>query len=75
MQYRRPTIDWPAEFVGLEDGESEDVEGFLGMPAELGAIDPDEKDTVGNLGTRIAGRFGEAWDLAFHATASCFGCE
>ena len=43
------------------------------MPAELGAVDPNEKDAVRNLGTRIADGFGETWDLAFHATASCFG--
>ena len=60
--------------AGLEYGESEDVERFVGMPAELGAVDANQEDAVGNLGTRIAGRFGEAWDLAFHAAPSCFGC-
>jgi hypothetical protein len=60
---------------GLEDGESEDIERFVGVPAELGAIDANEEDAVGNLRTRIAGSFGEARDLAFHATTSCFGCE
>src|ERR1700690_2104705 len=42
--------------AGLEYGESEDVERFVGMPAELGAVDLNQKDAVGNLGTRIAGR-------------------
>jgi hypothetical protein len=59
---------------GLENGESEDVEGFVGVPAELGAIDPNEEDAVRNLRASIAGSFGETWDLAFHATTSCFGC-
>jgi hypothetical protein len=59
--------------AGLKDGESKDVERFVGVPAELGAIDPDEEDAVGNLRTGIAGSFGEARDLAFHATTSCFG--
>ena len=59
--------------AGLDDGESEDVERFVGMPAELGAIDANEEDAVGNFGTRIAGRFGETGNLAFHATTSCFG--
>ena len=58
---------------GLENGEAEDVEGFVGVPAELGAIDAHEKDPVGNLRTRIAGSFGETRNLAFHATTSCVG--
>jgi hypothetical protein len=40
------------------------------MPAELGTIDADEEDTVGNVGTGIAGGIGEAGYLAFHATTS-----
>src|ERR1039457_4216731 len=58
---------------GLKNGESKDVERFVGVPAELGAIDAHEEDPVRNLRTRIAGSFGKAWDLAFHATTSCFG--
>jgi hypothetical protein len=60
--------------TGFKDGESKDVERFVGMPAELGTIDANEKDTVGNFWPRITGSFGEARDLAFHATTSCFGC-
>ena len=60
--------------AGLDDGESEDVERFVGMPAELGAIDANEEDTVGNFRTRIAGSFGKAGDLAFHETTSFCGC-
>jgi hypothetical protein len=59
--------------TGFKDREAEDVERFVGVPAELGAIDAHEEDPVGNLRTRIAGSFGEARDLAFHATTSCFG--
>jgi len=46
--------------AGLENGESEDVERFMGVPAELGAINPNEEDAVGNLRTRIADRATEA---------------
>jgi hypothetical protein len=60
--------------TGFKDREPEEVEGFMGMPAELGAINPNEEDPVGNLRTRIAGSFGKSRDLAFHATTSCFGC-
>jgi hypothetical protein len=63
----------PGQSAGLENRESEDIEGFVGVPAELGAIDPNEEDAVGNLRTRIAGSFGETGDLAFLATTSCFG--
>jgi len=52
----------------FKDGESEDIERFAGMPAELGAVDTNQEDPNGNLRTRIAGSFGESWDLAFHAT-------
>ena len=45
----------------------------MGVPAELGAIDANEEDAVGNFRTRIAGSFGKARNLAFHATTSCFG--
>jgi hypothetical protein len=65
----------PNEHAGFKDGESEDIERFVSVPAELGAIDPNEEYAVWNLGPRIAGSFGEAGDLAFHATTSCFGCE
>jgi hypothetical protein len=65
----------PGGGTGFKDAEPEEVEGFMGMPAELGAINPNEEDPVGNLRTRIAGSFGETWDLASHATTSCFGCE
>src|ERR1039457_4993777 len=64
----------PCGGTRFKDGESEDIERFVGMPAELGTINPNEEDPVGNLRTRIAGSFGEAWDLTFHATTSCFGC-
>ena len=60
--------------MGFEDGEAENLEGLLGVPTELGAIDADEEDAVRNFRTRIAGSFGEARDLAFHAMTSCFGC-
>jgi hypothetical protein len=59
----------------FKDVESEDVERFVGMPAELGAIDAHEENAVRNLRPRIPGSFGESRDLAFHATTSCFGCE
>jgi hypothetical protein len=65
----------PGQGPGLENGESEDVERFVGVPTKLGAIDADEEDPVGNLRTRIAGSFGKTRDLAFHATTSCFGRE
>ena len=42
----------------LDDRESQDVERFVGMPAELGALDAHKIDAVGHLGTRITGRFG-----------------
>jgi hypothetical protein len=58
----------PGQCLGLDNGESEDIEGFVGMPAELGAIDAHEEYSVGNLRTGIAGSFGETWNLAFHAT-------
>jgi hypothetical protein len=45
----------------------------VGVPAELGAIDAYEEYPVGNLRASIAGSFGETWDLAFHATTTCFG--
>src|ERR1035441_3343882 len=57
----------------FKDGESKDIERFMGMATELGAIDANEEDPVGDLRTRIAGSFGKSWDLAFHATTSCFG--
>ena len=63
------------ECPGLENGQSEDVERFVGVPAELGAIDAHEEDPDGYLRMRIAGSFCEARDLAFHATTSCFGRE
>src|ERR1039457_5545109 len=65
----------PGQCPGLENRKAEDVERFVGVPAELGAIDANEEDTVGNLRTRIAGSFGEAADLTLHATTSCFGRE
>src|SRR5271169_1970431 len=60
------------EGTWFKDRESQDIERFVGTPAELGAIDPDEEDAVGNFWTRIACSFCEARDLAFHATTSCF---
>jgi hypothetical protein len=63
----------PGQCPGLENGESEDVERFVGMPTVLGAIDANEEDPVWNLRTGIAGSFGKSRDLAFHATTSCFG--
>jgi hypothetical protein len=48
--------------TGFQDGEAEDIEGFVGVPAELGAIDANEEDTVGDIGTGMAGSFGEARD-------------
>jgi hypothetical protein len=42
----------------------------VSVPAELGAIDAHEEYAVRNLGTRIAGGFGETGDLALHATTS-----
>ena len=63
------------ECPGLENGQSEDVERFVGVPAELGAIDAHEEDAVGNFRTRIAGSFGKSRDFAVHAAPSCFGCE
>lgn len=53
----------PGQDVGFENGEPEDVEGFVGVPAELGAIDANEEDSVGNLRARIAGGFGKARGL------------
>jgi len=43
------------------------------MPVELGAIDAHQEDAVGNLETRIAGRIGEAWDLAWNAVGEGIG--
>jgi hypothetical protein len=37
----------PDQGAGLENGESEDIERFVGVPAELGAVDPNEEDAVG----------------------------
>ena len=65
----------PGGGTRFKDGESEDVERFVGMPTELSAINANEEDPVGNLRTGIAGSFCETWDLTFHATTSCFGCE
>jgi hypothetical protein len=42
----------------------------VGVPTELGAVDANEVDAIGNLRSGIAGSFGEARDLAFHATTS-----
>src|ERR1700690_2419835 len=47
----------PGKSPRFYDRESEDVERFGGVPAELGAIDTNEEDTVGNLRPRIASRF------------------
>jgi hypothetical protein len=49
------------------------LRGLRRFCAELGAIDAYEEDPVGNLRASIAGSFGETWDLAFHATTTCFG--
>ena len=69
-----PTDDGlPGQGAGFENTESEDVERFVGVPEELGAIDANEEDSVGNFRTRIAGSFCEARYLAFHATTSCVG--
>jgi len=35
----------------FKDKESEDIEWLVGVPAELGTIDPDEEYAVGNLWT------------------------
>ena len=59
--------------AGLENGEAEDLERFMGMPAELGPIDAHEVHAVGDIRAGIASGFGEARELAFHATTSCFG--
>jgi hypothetical protein len=59
--------------VGFEDGEAENVEGLLGVPAELSASNPDEENTVRNPGPRIMSGFSETANLALHATTSCFG--
>src|ERR1700720_351527 len=63
----------PGQCLGLENREAQYVERLVGVPAELGAIDPDEEDPVWNFRARTAGRVGKTWDLAFHATSSCFG--
>jgi hypothetical protein len=39
--------------IGLDDRESQNVEGLVGVPAELGAANAHKKSAVGNLGTRI----------------------
>ncbi len=62
--------DLSGESAGFKDGETQGVIGLLCMPAELGAVHPNQEDTVGNLvsGTAIGGV--QAWDLAFHAAPS-----
>ena len=49
MQYRRPETTLPGQFPRFENGQSERVEGFLLMPAVLGAVDTDEEHAVGNV--------------------------
>jgi len=39
----------PGQTMWLNNGESENVEGSCGVPAELGVINPNEVDAVGNL--------------------------
>jgi hypothetical protein len=68
-----PTDDGlPGQCARFYDRESKDVKRLAGVPAELGAIDPNEEDPIGNFRTSIAGSFSEARNLAFHATTSCF---
>jgi len=44
-----PDDRMPGKLTGFEDAEAENVEGLLSVPTELGTIDSDEKDAVGNL--------------------------
>ena len=39
----------PGGGTRFKDAESEDIERFAGVPAELGAIDANEEDAVGTL--------------------------
>src|ERR1035438_5077093 len=57
----------------LDNGKPENIEGLGCVPAELGAINTNEEDAVGNLWARIASSFGKTADLTFHATTSCAG--
>src|ERR1700758_4780132 len=57
----------------FEYGEAKNIEGLLLMPAELGTIDADEEDAIGQFGPRTTSGIGETRNLAFHATTSCFG--
>ena len=68
-------MDCPANNAGFKDGESEDVERFVGMPAELGAIDPNEEDAVGNLRTANRGQFRRGQGLGVSCDHLLFGCE
>jgi hypothetical protein len=62
------------QLLRFNDRETKYVKRFVGVPAELSSIDADEVHAIGNLGTGIAGGFGKAWELAFHAIlSSCFG--
>src|SRR5215471_18249564 len=57
----------------FENGEPKDIERLLRVPAELGTVDEDEEDAIGQFESGITGSFDETGNLALHATASCFG--
>ncbi len=56
----------PGERLGFKDGEPQQIKALLGLPAVLGAIEPDEKYAVRNLGVRIPRGVRKSGNIAFH---------
>ena len=63
----------PGKWLGLENGEPEQIKALLGLPAMLRTIEPDEKYAVGNLGVRITCGIGESGNMTFHPATSWLG--
>ena len=53
----------PGKCPGFENGEPKDIERFVGVPAVLGAVEPDEEYAVGNFRTTNRARFRRVQEL------------
>jgi hypothetical protein len=57
-------------FSWFENGELQDVERSLRMPAEEDPIDADQENALQD-GRRVGTVAMQTWDMAFHGATSC----
>src|ERR1019366_5336886 len=63
----------PGKWLGLKNGEPQQIKALLGLPAMLRPVEPDEKYAVGNFGVRIPCGVGESRNMTFHPATSWLG--